>query len=462
LNRLGAQALCQTQVSQILGRLERERLYLPKFYCPRAALEVHLSRFQASGARVLPIVGHAGVGKTTFLAHLASELSNGQPVLLLRGLAIAQGEGGLVGLIDEALQQAEQAQWRMAPSAEHLISALEGAGRELWILLDALNEARIDTLALSDLWIPESIEWLLRTRTRLILTCRNEHWQVLAGRFPKELLPQEEPASPLREKTESRAEDRREVGLGEFSDAEVESAAELYQLSFNSEERLLRHPLTLRLVWELVQESGSGELQERRLPDQGTIIDHLVTRVCERAAIRIGGRTPVARIRRAVDAIAAHMFAERRQDIPIAILDERFGYASDWFDAFVHEHLFVAAGDRYRFAFDDVGEYLQSAQISERDLANLGRLFAGEIIAHAYARVGASGRREQLRAAIKKLCAWICENRSISFAFAVARRIAPFDEAGELRRDLITSAASVDAGRTAVLYRRDAETRNLH
>jgi hypothetical protein len=344
LNALGAHALCRRQTRSAVDALEARRIYLKDTYCQRQPALTALQEFYQSATRIMPIIGTAGVGKTSFLANIAQ--SEKQPAVLLRGLDIDEPDG-IGELITRGLRDAQEED---APATSAVLSeVLGGEGSPLLVLLDALNEAPLATGLMADKWIPATCSWLGRRDVRCVLTCRPEYWERIRHAFNLSLLYQ---ASERSEQP---------VTLGDFSTQESNEAAERYGVPapLLEEHALLRHPLMLRMHVESTAARGEPGTAVRR----AAMIERFLESKCVLIANRLPNAPPPRLVRSALSAIGGTVLAARSNEMPESQFQQVLNGDAPLGWELVREHLLEETGGRVRFTFDEVSEYLQADHV---------------------------------------------------------------------------------------------------
>ncbi|MGW2715598.1 hypothetical protein ACWC4J_42595, partial [Streptomyces sp. NPDC001356] len=159
-----------------------------------------LAAFAAGDRPVLGLVGAPGCGRTTELAALTARRARGErpaPTLRLRGADLRDTDDSVADAARRSLARAARA---IAASRsgrpddlgdvtpERVARLAARAGRPLLILLDCPEEmppALADRLSA---WAGSTATWLAGTGTRLVVACREEHWECTGRAFPPDVL----------------------------------------------------------------------------------------------------------------------------------------------------------------------------------------------------------------------------------------------------------------------------------
>ncbi|MFD7065024.1 hypothetical protein [Streptomyces sp. NPDC059906] len=211
LNLAGALALTATSVTEAVpdgGPALREPV-------ERVGVTREFAAFDASGARVLGLVGAPGSGRTTELAALAARRTGGPaaaPTLWLRGADLHDDDMSLADAARRTL--ARSARIVAAPdpdrpdpdrpdpgglgdvTPERLAHLARTAGRPLLVALDGPEEMPPVLAHRLPEWTERTAAWLRETGTRLVLACRAEYWEHAGAEFPRELLHDPDPGAP--------------------------------------------------------------------------------------------------------------------------------------------------------------------------------------------------------------------------------------------------------------------------
>ncbi|GGX22676.1 serine protease [Streptomyces lomondensis] len=337
----------------------------------RAAVADGFHAFTAGPAAVLGLVGAPGSGRTTELAALAARRArSGQPTLWLRGCDLRDGDASVADAAYRALNRAVPvvAAARVPFPAEpgeitpERLARLAGAlGRPLLLLLDGPEEMP-PALArrLAD-WTEGTLRWLRETGVRLVVACRTEYWEEVADLLHR-------PAC---------------VHLGDLTEDEAREA----RLRHGVPESALvpadaRHPLTLRLLAEvraaLADDPGTPEVAAvDRHEVFAAYLDLMSLRIALRLAAGNGLRGSAVRRLAAKVAGQVHEAARRSLGPGPGDLDReafeavfpwgpapaRLGGGTGWASAVLAEGLLVPAGPGYRFAHEELADWLQGTHL---------------------------------------------------------------------------------------------------
>ncbi|TGZ12743.1 hypothetical protein DV517_68270 [Streptomyces sp. S816] len=331
----------------------------------RPSVAAELDGFADGDRCVLGLVGAPGSGRTTELAALAARRDRrAEPTLWLRGADLEGGDGSVADAARRALDRAARivAAARHADladlgdlSPEHLAAR---AGRPLLLLLDGPEEMPPALAHRLPEWTEGTVAWLRETGARLVVACREEHWEQ-AGFTPTLV---------------------QKAVLGDLGPEEAEKARVRYGIP----EGLLaardaRHPLTLRLlseVWAVL----------RRARFEGPVDRHEVFTahldlMCLRIAVRLAAerglrgtavRRLAARVAGQVHEAARGSLAAGQGELDRAAFEavfpwgpapERLGGGTGWASAVLAEGLLVPAGSGYRFAHEELADWLQGLHL---------------------------------------------------------------------------------------------------
>ncbi|MEU1012010.1 trypsin-like peptidase domain-containing protein [Streptomyces sp. NPDC005890] len=166
----------------------------------RADTARELAAFTAGDRPVLGLVGTPGSGRTTELAALAARRARGErpaPTLWLRGADLRDTDDSVADAARRTLERAARivaASRRVQPedlgdiSPEHLAHRAARAGRPLLLLLDGPEEMPPVLAHRLPAWTQGTAGWLRETGARLVVACREEHWEHTGNAFAADLL----------------------------------------------------------------------------------------------------------------------------------------------------------------------------------------------------------------------------------------------------------------------------------
>ncbi|MEU6183679.1 trypsin-like peptidase domain-containing protein [Streptomyces coeruleorubidus] len=358
----------------------------------RAAVVAEFSAFEAGPATVLGLVGAPGSGRTTELAALAARRARGgRPTLWLRGCELRDDDASVADAARRALMRAAPAvsasRSRFLPAdlgdttPERLARLADGLGRPLLLLLDGPEEmppARARRLA--D-WTEGTVRWLRETGVRLVVACRPEYWE-RAG-FPAEVLYR--PAGA--------AERPAAVRLGDLTEEEAREARLRHRVPESAlVDADARHPLTLRLLGEIRDALGvvdgpesagapAGPDGPGATVDRDDVFAAYLDLLSLRVAVRLaaGNGLSGTAVRRLAAKVAGQVHEAARRSLgsgpgdldreafeavfPWGPAPARLGGGTGWASAVLAEGLLVPAGAGYRFAHEELADWLQGLHL---------------------------------------------------------------------------------------------------
>ncbi|MFH9066335.1 trypsin-like peptidase domain-containing protein [Streptomyces coeruleorubidus] len=358
----------------------------------RAAVVAEFSAFEAGPAAVLGLVGAPGSGRTTELAALAARRArSGHPTLWLRGCELRDGDASVADAARRALMRAVPAvaasRSRFLPAdlgdtTPERLARLAGAlGRPLLLLLDGPEEmppARARHLA--D-WTHGTVRWLRETGVRLVVACRPEYWE-RAG-FPAEVLYR--PADA--------AERPAAVRLGDLTEEEAREARLRHRVPESAlVDADARHPLTLRLLAEIRDALGvvdgpdsAGAAASPDGPGATVDRDDVFAAYLDLMSLRVAVRLAAGNglcgtaVRRLAAKVAGQVHEAARRSLgpgpgdldreafeavfPWGPAPARLGGGTGWASAVLAEGLLVPAGAGYRFAHEELADWLQGLHL---------------------------------------------------------------------------------------------------
>ncbi|MFF2773746.1 trypsin-like peptidase domain-containing protein [Streptomyces sp. NPDC058052] len=306
---------------------------------------------------VLAVVGEPGSGRTTLLGAVCEERARGAaPTVRLRGADLQEADGSVADAVGRVLHQAARIAAASgatgdAVTAERVARLAGDAGRPLLVVLDGPEEMPPPLGHRLSGWTGATERWLRAHGARLVLACRPEYAEQAAALWSAA------PAVlPLGDLTASEARAaRRGYGLGDEDLAEADA----------------RHPLALRLLAE-VRAALPGEVPGR--PGRAEIFTAHLDLMCLRIAVRIAaGSRPLptgsavrrlaARVTGQVHEAARRCLGPGHGLLDRASFEDLFPWRDGWASAVLTEGLLVPAGSGYRFAHEELADWLQAAHL---------------------------------------------------------------------------------------------------
>ncbi|GGS26173.1 hypothetical protein GCM10010269_76010 [Streptomyces humidus] len=367
----------------------------------RALPAREFARFAASRAAVLGLVGAPGSGRTTELAALAARRTRGErpaPTLWLRGADLEDEDESLADAARRTLARAARIVAASRPgratapvpadgpagsglgdvTPERLARLALTVGRPLLLLLDGPEEMPPVLAHRLAAWTEGTARWLRETGARLVVACRSEYWEHAGARFPPEMLygavAAGDPLPPC-------------VRLGDFTPDEAREARARYGLpetALSSPDA--RHPLTLRLLSE-VRAALPGPPEQVPVDRDDVLAAHLDL-MCLRVAVRLaaGNGLRGAAVRRLAAKVAGQVHEAARRSLgpgqggldrasfeavfPWGPAPARLGGGAGWASAVLAEGLLVPAGSGYRFAHEELADWIQGAHLDLDEALN--------------------------------------------------------------------------------------------
>ncbi|MFF4247909.1 trypsin-like peptidase domain-containing protein [Streptomyces sp. NPDC001822] len=367
LNLAGALQLTATS----LGQADNRPGGVEAVERPRISAE--FAAFEAGTGPVLGLVGAPGTGRTTELAALAGRRARG-PVpaltLWLRGADLLADDTSVTDAVTRALQRsgriitAAGARGDMTDATPERVARLAAdSGNPLLVVVDGPEEMPPLLAHRLGGWTTATAEWLLLHGVRMVVACRPEHWETAGALYPREALHRpERPAGGLPPA----------VRLGDLTTGQAELARERYGIPPGTiAPGHDRHPLTLRLLAE-VRKALPPDVPGT--PGTEEVFAAHLDLSCVRVAVRIGAQSEPrlrgAAVRRLAAKVAGQVHEAARRclgpgqgELDRAAFEELFPWRTGWASAVLTEGLLVPAGPGYRFAHEELGDWVQGAHL---------------------------------------------------------------------------------------------------
>ncbi|MFD9006777.1 trypsin-like peptidase domain-containing protein [Streptomyces sp. NPDC059582] len=385
----------------------------------RAAVAGELALFVEGPAVVLGLVGAPGSGRTTELAALAGRRNRGPapaPTLWLRGADLQDDDGSVADAARRALTRAARIVTASCPglpadlgdiTPERLARLAHTAGRPLLLLLDGPEEMPPALAHRLPEWTTGTATWLREAGARLVVGCRAEYWERAGAEFPPGALYGGGPVGsgalygggpvgsealygggPVGSEalygTRSASQDLVHalppcVHLGDLRADESRLARERYGIPDTAlSEPHARHPLTLRLLSEV--RAALPEVPDGPLDGDDVLAAHLDL-MCLRVAVRLAAENGLrgTAVRRLAAKVSGQVHEAARRSLgpgqgeldresfeavfPWGPAPARLGGGTGWASAVLTEGLLVPAGDGYRFAHEELADWIQGMHL---------------------------------------------------------------------------------------------------
>ncbi|MHB0900262.1 trypsin-like peptidase domain-containing protein [Streptomyces californicus] len=367
LNLAGALQLTATSVGSADGPGAR--------VAPVEREDVHaeLAGFTSGTALVLGLVGAPGTGRTTELAALAARRADGgapAPTLWLRGADLLAEDASIADAAERALLRSGRivtaggALGTMDTATPERVARLAAdAGQPLLVVLDGPEEMPPPLAHRLAEWTAATAAWLRERGVRLVVACRPEHWETAGALWPPDA--PHRPGRPARRLPPA-------LRLGDLTPEQAERAKEAYGIPAAAlAPGHDRHPLTLRLLAE-VRAALPPDVPGR--PDTEDVFGAHLDLLCVRAAVRIAAaadeqprgadvRRLAARVSGQVHEAARRCLGPGQGELDREAFEEIFPWRTGWASAVLTEGLLVPAGAGYRFAHEELGDWVQGAHL---------------------------------------------------------------------------------------------------
>ncbi|MFA7767628.1 serine protease [Streptomyces sp. NRRL S-448] len=249
--------------------------------------------------------------------------------------------------------------------AEHLAHVVARAGRRLLVVLDAPEEMPPELAHRLGPWTTATAGWLHTTGTRLVVAARPEYWEGAGALYPPGAL--HTPARPARRLPPA-------LPLADLDAAEAETARARLGIPADAvREADARHPLTLHLLAGI----RAAEVTAGR-PGRDEVFAAHLDLLCLRTAVRIaaacadaggakvhgpGVRRLAARVAGRVHEAARRALGPGQGQLDRASFEELFPWRTGWASAVLTEGLLVPAGPGYRFAHEELSDWIQAGHL---------------------------------------------------------------------------------------------------
>ncbi|MER6317912.1 serine protease [Streptomyces sp. NPDC001581] len=262
--------------------------------------------------------------------------------------------------------------------ASHLAHVVARAGRPLLVVLDAPEEMPPELAHRLGPWTEATTAWLRGTGARLVIGTRPEYWERAGALYPPDAL--HIPARPARPAHRLPPA----LSIGDLTPAEAETVRARLGLpaaEADAPSAHARHPLTLTLLAGI---RAAGVTAGR--PDRDEVFAAHLDLLCLRAALRTaaaradadadagadaggarahgpGVRRLAARMAGSVHEAARRCLGPGQGQLDRASFEELFPRRTGWASAVLTEGLLVPAGSGYRFAHEELSDWIQAGHL---------------------------------------------------------------------------------------------------
>ncbi|MGW5658107.1 trypsin-like peptidase domain-containing protein [Streptomyces humi] len=328
---------------------------------------------------VLALVGAPGTGRTTELAALAARRNSAPdpaPTLWLRGADLKDADTSVADAARRTLERAVRivaASRSQLPgdlgelTVERLAGLAARTGRPLLLLLDGPEEMPPVLAHRLPAWTEGTADWLRDTGARLLVACREEYWEGAGAEFPPALLHGTGAEPPC-------------VRLTDLTPDEARLARSRYGVPEGAlAERDARHPLTLRLLSEV--RAALPGAPEAAPVDRHDVFAAYLDLMCLRIAVRLAAENGLRgrAVRRLAARVSGQVHEAARRSLgpgqgeldretfetvfPWGPVPAHLGGGSGWASAVLTEGLLVPAGSGYRFAHEELADWIQGTHL---------------------------------------------------------------------------------------------------
>ncbi|MFZ5858382.1 MAG: restriction endonuclease [Chloroflexota bacterium] len=251
-------ATCKSQVEKAIRSVGSK--YVRNLYVKRS-IEEEIHEFLDSSKSCLVIADRSGRGKTNLLCHLAEDLSEQMPVLLVFGSKTVSNETDLIMHITEEFGYFSPPGTRWQAGLDDVERACKSTNLKTLIFIDGISENN-DIVVMRKALRELLLKFGDRKNLKFIFTCRDSLWSRFRYDLPEEhIYRTKSQQSELGDKNYSRLG----LSLGDWSNAEFENASKQYAEYFNIRFELsaetksrCKYPLLFRLFCEIYRDRDLG------------------------------------------------------------------------------------------------------------------------------------------------------------------------------------------------------------
>ncbi len=282
----------------------------------------------------------------------------------------ASGACGGCGAVGPHMAPGEAA----AVTPQQAAAVAAAAGRPLVLLLDSPEEMPPALAHRLPDWTAGTVQWLASCGVRMAVACRPEHWEQAGALYPADVLhlPARTTALSTRACGPSWPPLPPAVRIGPLAPGDARLARDRYGLPAGALAAAdERHPLALRLLAD-VRAALPGPTPGR--PGRYEIFAAYLDLMCLRVAVRVAAaadpplrgsavRRLAARVSGRVHEAARRCLGPGQGELARKSFEELFPWRTGWASAVLTEGLLAPAGRGYRFAHEEVADWVQGAHL---------------------------------------------------------------------------------------------------
>ncbi|WP_415951373.1 trypsin-like peptidase domain-containing protein [Streptomyces sp. KLOTTS4A1] len=251
---------------------------------------------------------------------------------------------------------------------DRIARLVRDAGRPLLVLLDGPEEMPPQLAHRLAQWSTGTARWLRGTGAQLVVACRPEYWEQAGVHFPESALYGSTQGGRLPAC----------VPIGSLGERQAAWVRALYGVPDGAlGERDAEHPLAARLLGEVRTAQGEPadgrpDLTPDSPPDRSEIFDAYLDLLCLRIAVRLAAverlhgtdvRRLAARVSGRLHEAARRCLGPGQGELDRTAFEEVFPWATGWASAVLAEGALVPAGTGYRFAHEELADWIQGAHL---------------------------------------------------------------------------------------------------
>lgn len=335
--------LFNLQVTSSINKLIDNGQYLHNNYCLRKNYTSIINDFINGEYYILPILGEAGIGKTTLIAASVSDYIKTYYVLFLSAHNFKLSPKALKDEIKRALGKTLEDNPQPDITLDDLMEILHLNFSKCLIIIDGLDQISQHSSEEITLWLERSLLWARSKRLQVIITANNSFWEAHTRQLD------------LKSVYKKERKKRHGLLIKGFSSKQTRQAISLYKLpeSLNNIPRF-NHPFLLRLLYEV----SAGEKIINTPPDDYQLLSDYIASKCGRISKIINTKPQI------VNSLLLKLGKELSSNNNYWLSYETFANIlhdhPDLESALIQENIFIKSSTGLRIAFTWIGNFLIS------------------------------------------------------------------------------------------------------